>query len=100
MPWVRVEGQAGELRVGYQKAARLLRWRLELQPQRPRRYALTADVMVLSEHWMSYGEFDVVLENGPVAWCWRRVAPAVAGDRLTLMVADMPEVVAGAGVAG
>ena len=89
---VRVEGHTGALCVGYQVAATLGVWALELLPELPRRYRFEAKVTAVSEHWLAQRPIDVVVDVGPKRWLWRGVEPSLAGATLTLTLQGMPQV--------
>lgn len=70
---MRVTGNAGELRVGYQVAAQLGPW--EITPSGLSSYRFTATVLHEHAYWFTKRPLDLVLGLGGTEWAWRGVAP-------------------------
>jgi hypothetical protein len=92
---IRVAGQTGSLRVGYQVGAQLGAWALELLPELPRRYRLSAAVTAVSDYWLAQTPLAVHLEVGREIWIWSPVTPVITHHRLTLILAGTPQRVPG-----
>ena len=92
---VHVEGYRGELRVGYQVAAELGKWKLDLEPTLPRRYAVAADVLATSDYWLSERPLMLRLDVGADVWTWQPVEPVVDGGKLTVAVTGVPAIMVG-----
>ena len=92
---VHVEGHRGELRVGYQVAAELGKWKLDLEPTLPRQYAVVADVVATSDYWMAERPLALRLDVGADVWTWRQVEPVIDINRLTVTVAGVPAIMVG-----
>lgn len=93
---VSVSGEAGSLRVGYQEAARLGAWQLELLPELPRRYVLRARVRTVRPFWLAQDPKALALEIGRDIWRWALVDARIEGRELTVMLRGAPEVDRGA----
>ena len=88
---VRVTGHAGQVRVGYQVAAQLGTWSLELLPEVPRRYRLVAAVSAVSDYWWSQAPLAVHLWVGAEEWVWCPVTAAMDGASLAVSLAGSPQ---------
>lgn len=91
---VRITGTAGSLRVGYQRAADLGAWELELLPVLPRAYRLSAQIRTVSDYWLGQTPLALVLEVGGQQWRWPDVTPQLSGawDRMTCALRQAPVV--------
>ncbi len=65
---VRFSGVSGELRVGYQKAARLTSWKLE-----DKIVEAKLDPQSVSWFWLERRPLDLYLDVGRHKWKWRGV---------------------------
>lgn len=89
---LRVSGTAGAVRVGYQVAAQLGAWRLELLPVVPKAYRVEAQIRAVSEYWLAQTPLDLVLDMGTQQWTWRAITPAIGDARLTATIHGTPAV--------
>jgi len=64
-------GVGGELRVGYQRAARLGSW--SLRPAGEDESIISAQVVERDEFWMDQNPRRVVLEMGELSWTWDNI---------------------------
>ena len=88
---MRASGLSGELRVGYQQAARLGAWSIELEPRIPRECTLRARVLSEHPYWITQQPLDVVVLLGNrVEWLWRDVQVARAEDGIVVTLSDRP----------
>lgn len=97
---MRASGSAGLLRVGYQQAAVLGQWTVELEHRLPRAYVLRA--RILSEHsfWITQRPIDVVLRLAGVDWIWRDIGMERDADgRVVVRLTERPIVEASASTA-
>lgn len=90
MPAVRATGPSGVVRHGYQEAATLGAWTLELLPGAPRRYRLEAEVRSRHWHWAAQDPLVLELRIGTATWAWTLGAPLEPGARLALALAGPP----------
>lgn len=89
---MRASGMSGELRTGYQCAARLGAWSLDLIPRLPRAFAFRAVVLEAHDYWVRQVPLDLVLAVGRTEWIWREAVPTppTAGGALTLELRERP----------
>ena len=92
---VRVDGHTGALRVGYQLAADLGSWHLELLPELPRRYRLVAVVRATSAYWLAQRPLDVALDVASKRWLWRDITPVIDGAQVTIVAHGVPAILGG-----
>lgn len=79
-------GTSGELRLGYQVAARLGRWTLTAEG------AFEAAVVEVNEFWISQpGSRVLIVPLGRRQWVWRDVDLLDQGPPLRLRVTGAPE---------
>ena len=89
---MRASGTYGELRVGYQRAARLGAWAIEIDPQRPGGFAFSASISDEQTYWIAQGPpYDLALALGTAEWLWRE-APIVRGPdgTVTAILTERP----------
>jgi Ser/Thr protein kinase RdoA (MazF antagonist) len=91
---LRVSGTGGTVRAGYQTAADLGAWELELLPVLPRAYRLSAVVRTISDYWLAQTPLSLVLPVGAQEWRWPSVTLAAGADpaRITIRLATAPRV--------
>ena len=96
---MRATGSDGELRVGYQRAARLAGWRLELLPALPRRFAFTATVAWADDYWRLQPRFDLIARIGCETWTWYAAVagPVERGAVIAIELTARPHVTREAG---
>lgn len=87
---LRASGEAGELRVGYQVAARLGDWEVLADAAGPR----ILRAVVVSEHkaWVGHRPLDLVLMLGRTLWVWRGLRPVVCNGMVEVELSERPEV--------
>ena len=93
---LRVTGLSGQLRVGYQVAAELGPWRLELAPQLPRQYEVHARVYRTDAYWLSERPMTLTLDVGSDVWAWAVAEPEVGGHELMAIATGTPAIWRGA----
>jgi hypothetical protein len=89
-------GLSGRIRVGYQIAAHLGGWRIELAPRVPRTYTITVQVESWDDHWRDVRPWALALDvaGGASVWQWGPVEPTVAdGRELVFEVRGAPTIV-------
>ena len=86
---MRASGQGGEVRYGYQVAARTGPWVIARDE---RGFAFTAPLLDADEVWIAQRPLDLVLALGQVEWVWRGVEPHVADGRIELLLMRRPDV--------
>lgn len=88
---MRVSGQRGYLRVGYQWAAGLGAW--EIAPSgEPRTFQFTSTVLDEHDYWMRQTPIDLVLSLGTAEWVWRDVTLVRERDAVTIVLTERPVV--------
>ena len=88
-------GHRGELRVGYQVAAKLGSWSLEILPRG--KASCEASVASSNQHWLeSKGPFDLVLKMGSALWIWRSVTPVIDQWKIRMSIKGQPEILTAA----
>ncbi len=92
LPDLRASGDDGELRVGYQRAARLGDWSLVVVQRVPRAFRLRAAVTETHAYWITQGPMDLVLVLGHTEWVWRGVMVAPVDGYVDLDITERPEV--------
>lgn len=76
---MKITGTGGDIRVGYQRAARLGKWSITATGYQPQvSYTLEAALLDRDEYWFFESPHDVSLLIGERHWLWRNVA--VIGD--------------------
>jgi len=87
-----VSGHAGELRVGYQVAAQLGTWSMELA-HRPLVAEISARVLTRHAYWCEERPMDLIVAVGLSQWTWRDVSPAFDGpDRCRVRLMGKPHI--------
>lgn len=71
-------GASGDIRHGYQTAARLGPWRMESDG--PRRFRCSAIVTYRHASWLAASPLDLRLRIGDEFWVWHGVSPAWEDD--------------------
>ena len=92
-------GHRGELRVGYQVAAKLGRWSLSVDDDAEGKSSvLEASVTASNAHWLaSVDTFDLELRLGSMLWLWRNVRPVIdQGTSVSITLVGVPETSTGA----
>lgn len=89
---MKASGSYGELRVGYQRAARLTNWQIIPADGYPRRFGFVFTATVAEEHayWVTQEPLDLALWLGNAEWLWRGIVPRRDGVRLTVSLAERP----------
>lgn len=88
-------GTRAQVRVGYQVAADLGAWALDLLGTGfgTDEWEITADVLRADGYWLDHGDgFEVRLQLARSWWCWRDVAIERSGDRVMIRGKGKPEV--------
>lgn len=87
-------GPAGELRVGYQLAARLGRWSMEAHHALPAvRFAIRAPIMWRDVFWSTQRPMRVELFFGSFRWTWDNVTPTIADGSMSVVVEGKPRLI-------
>ncbi len=89
---MRVTGQRGELRVGYQVAARLGRWEIVPIASQGAAFQFTATVESEHDYWFAKRPQDLVLAVGATEWLWRDVRYDQRGGEVLLVLTERPVV--------
>ena len=87
---LRATGPSGALRVGYQWAADLGPWKLVPSDDRPRAFALHAQIIRHHRYWIEQRPLDLALTFGSCEWLWRDVEVVWNGDAVSVIVAERP----------
>lgn len=89
---MRIAGAVGQVRVGYQVAASLGAWVVELPSRVPRVFQCRAKVTDTNKYWLSRADegFDLALALGPTELLWRGVAVTIDGDQATAILSERP----------
>lgn len=94
---MRASGTSGELRHGYQRAARLGPWVIaridDHRPGRQAAFVFSAAMVDAHEIWIARRPIDLVLALGQVEWIWHDVELSIAGVNLTISLTRRPDVV-------
>lgn len=90
-------GQSGELRTGYQVAAQLGPWAIDLAEvmlgDAPG-WTCSARIIKTDAYWLEHGEaFDLRLDVGRVQWRWRNVNVHLTGESVLIRGEAKPELV-------
>jgi hypothetical protein len=91
------DGVSGELRVGYQLAARLGRWSIDLDDTHlgPARGTLRAAIVDAVPFWIDQRPFTARLQLGPGSWLWAVGVTVIDGSTCTMQIDGQPEVKCG-----
>jgi hypothetical protein len=77
---MRISGEGGRLRVGYQTAARLGRWHLTRVRSEPEpAYEATATLSNVDAFWVGQQPLALELTVGNRSWQWAGVEPRITG---------------------
>ena len=87
---MKASGFEGELRVCYQRAARLRDWTLDITPGPTSFSRLAATISDEHGYWIRQTPMDVVVYLGRAEWLWRDVALQRSGERVTCTVTGPP----------
>lgn len=87
---MRATGTYGELRAGYQRAARLGKWSLELIPRLPRAFVFRAAIDSQHDYWITQEPLDLVLAVGQTEWIWRGVIRTPSSAHIELELGEQP----------
>ena len=90
---MRISGEGGRLRVGYQQAATLGWWtltRVRLGPTPA--YEATAQVAELDTFWAEQRPMDLELVMGQRSWCWASVEPRLSAESLAVTLEGGPAI--------
>lgn len=87
---MRARGPGGELRVGYQRAARLGAWEIVLESRLPRTFTFRSMIFDEHDYWITQRPLDLVLSLGMTEWVWRDVAPARNGRAISMALTERP----------
>lgn len=88
---MRATGPYGEVRYGYQVAARTGKWTIETQ-HGAAGFAFTALLAERDEIWLERKPLDLVLALGPFEWIWRDVLTRIEGSRIEIALTRRPDV--------
>lgn len=80
---LRVKGAEGEIKCGYQVAARLKNWELEHQ-------VLEAEPESVNTLWLSLSPLNLHLKVGKRTWRWHNVELLENGHRIRVRVKGSP----------
>jgi hypothetical protein len=92
LPNLRARGDTGEVRSGYQTAARLGDWDLSFVQRVPRAYRLRAQVLEWHPYWRTVEPHTLMLVLGRTAWVWRGVVLTQGEDFIEVELSARPEV--------
>jgi hypothetical protein len=85
-----MRGPSGEIRHGYQVAARLGKW--EAMPRNETEMSFTASVVSVDEYWILQEPLEVALRLARTEWVWREVAPVRDGNQIHIVLKGKPEI--------
>lgn len=88
---MRASGSSGELRHGYQVAARTGPWVIA-RDEDERHFTFSARMLATDPVWLVQRPLDLVIVLGPLEWTWRNVAPTIDDDRLIVELTRRPDV--------
>ena len=84
---MKANGYGGAIRVGYQQAARVIGWSLDVTPTVPMiRFAITAAVRSVDPFWMTQAPLALDLRFGIFHWRWDSVTLKGIEDGTALML--------------
>lgn len=92
-PAMRIAGATGFLRFGYQRAARVGSWTVELTRDTPREFRCRAEVSEVNEHWMAENDgdgLDLALHLGSAELLWRGLRVDVSDGVMTATLRERP----------
>ncbi len=81
----RVSGVSGEIRAGYQRAAELGKWEMDVHR------VIRADIVSASNFWLAQKPLDIRLRVGRRWWIWRGVDVSNKGSSVRVQVRGDPE---------
>ena len=91
---VKASGLDGELRVGYQRAARLEGWSLEVTPAaRTTVFAVMARASHVDAFWCTQAPQRLDLRFGRFHWIWEDVRPTYVNGTVSVRVLGAPHIV-------
>ncbi len=85
---MRASGLSGELRYGYETAARLGTWAIESDGTA---FRFSAVVTQAHELWALRRPLTLVLALGNFEWSWTGLDPAIAGARAEVVLTRRPD---------
>lgn len=88
---MRASGPCGELRYGYQVAARLGPWVIA-RDEDARYFTFSGATLTTDEVWLAQRPLDLVLALGSIEWVWRDIMPTIVDGRVTLELTRRPDV--------
>ncbi len=86
---MRLTGEGGQLRCGYQSAALLGSWTLTREQQTT---TVRAAVVESDSYWMRHKPLDLRLSFVHRVWAWSNVACTQEGGSVVLVMTTAPEV--------
>jgi hypothetical protein len=90
---MRATGSSGELRVGYQSAARLGAWHLEVtHTLAGLLFVVVAHVDAADWYWMHQHPLTLTLAFGRFRWEWPQASATIDGERMTIRVNGKPHI--------
>jgi|TARA_Y100000310_G_scaffold98201_1_gene95926 hypothetical protein len=90
---MRAIGVRGELRVGYQQAARLGEWRLETtRPPPGMSFDVEAAIRSTNSFWITQTPMTLDLQFGRFHWIWDDVRPALVNGSAAVRVFGKPRI--------
>lgn len=91
-PAVRASGVFGELRVGYQRAARVVAWSIT-PADRARAWVFRGRVDESNAYWLGQRPLDLMAEIGTAECVWRGVPARITADgEVEVELTGQPEV--------
>lgn len=91
-PLVKVSGPCGSVAHGYQVAAALGKWRLQLLPKLPRTYRITAKLDgPPSDFWLGERPLTIELHVAGTTWRWEGIEPTITDGTLMIDVTGLPQ---------
>lgn len=87
-------GHGGELRVGYQCAATLGSWRLEVTPTLPSlQFVVEATINAVDRFWIAQKPLVLDLQFGRFHWIWEGIHPEVSEGNVLVRAFGKPIIV-------
>src|SRR2546425_843186 len=90
MSGMRASGPSGELRYGYQVAARTGKWVIETAHSVPG-FTFTSRLVENDEVWISRKPLDLILMLGPFEWIWKDVDASITGMDVSILLTRRPD---------
>lgn len=90
---MRITGVGGQVRAGYQLAARVGAWTLERALAGPSpEYTLTAEIVARDAYWAQQAPLAIDLVMGQRMWTWDPMQPAWGSQSLSAIVIGAPTI--------